>query len=523
LPAGIVAGVCLLLTPFVVFVRYQGYFILRPEILICFALLGIIGVAFGLLMESFGRFSRAPIVAFLVALTFDIQLTDPSPVLLWVVFGLTLVITSLLSVRVWKYTVVVLTVMCAASFLSPASQVGTVVTETSTDGQGTASLPVVLHLVVDEHIGVEGIPQEFDPEGIHAENLRDAYADRGFRVFGRAFSQYYNTWVSLPHVFNFDHTADKDYAIKRTQGWASGFQLTKNRYLNRMQNMGYRIQVYQTEFLEFRESENVTISKCTTYGLETLSSIERSGMRVPDKLRMISGVYSRLSQIMVDLRVPPARLSSLSAMGVIEELRGDLLNATPGDMFLVHIMLPHFPYAYDDECTMREDPWSWLYSHDPDLEPARNNAETRAARYPVYLEQVACTTKLLGDLFDSLREAEVYDDMTIIVHSDHGSRISFRVPHREASGQRLRTEDFIDCYSTLFAVKAPRIRPGYDRRMLPLGPLFEQVVKHGRIPPKTEWAGETQVYLKRSGDPSAVWAMPDFRRKLEPYTPNNTD
>ncbi len=221
---------------------------------------------------------------------------------------------------------------------------------------------------------------------------------------------------------------------------------------------------------------------------------------------------------MVDLRVPPVRLSSLSAMGVLGSLRDDLLNATPGDMFLVHLMLPHYPYAYDEDCTMRGDPWSWLYSYDPDMEPLKNDLKSRAERYPQYLDQVACTTKKFGEMFDALDEAELFEDMTILIHSDHGSRISLRVPHLEAAGSRLREEDTIDCFSTLFAVKAPGITPGYDRRMLPLGPLFEQIIKYGRVPPKTEWAGEPHVYFKRSDDPSVIHPMPEFRRRLSPYT-----
>ena len=57
-----------------------------------------------------------------------------------------------------------------------------------------------------------------------------------------------------------------------------------------------------------------------------------------------------------------------------------------------------------------------------------NEAEWRRLRYSRYLEQVSCTHKLLSRMFDALVEADVFDESILLVHGDHGSRITTAPP-----------------------------------------------------------------------------------------------
>jgi len=71
--------------------------------------------------------------------------------------------------------------------------------------------------------------------------------------------------------------------------------------------------------------------------------------------------------------------------------------------------------------------------------------------------------KKLGQLVDAIRDTGGYDEWTIVVHGDHGSWITLS-DVRLSNEIRLTKADFIDAFSTIFAVKAPGIEPGYDSR-----------------------------------------------------------
>lgn len=511
----IISGICLWLSPFVVFLRFQDYSLWHLEIWIALALLTAIGTVTGLLMEALGQYTRWLVLSLLITLVFDIQLQQADRTrLLWLVFTGSAVVTFLLRNHLVRFGTLTLLAIFLTSFVSPTGRKDAGYAPGEDTTPGDPSLPLSLHIILDEHIGVEGIPNEFDPDAHHAEGLRDFYLDRGFQVYGRAYSRFFNTWATIPNLMNFDFRG-RETAFRG--GVKGGFFVTKNAYFDLMRKRGYELHVYQTRFLEYcGEKTRSDFATCFTYGLEVLSSIERSGMPFDDKLRIIFGVYTRLSEILLDLRLPPSRLSSISAMGIMDQVKNDVSRAAPGMLFVVHLMLPHYPYAYDESCDAYDDPWSWLYSMDYSSggDPRRNSEASRAERYPYYLAQVSCTTSKLGKLFDALEEAGLYDDMKIVVHGDHGSRITRRVPDRRKPTVPISNSDYVDCFSTLFAVKLPGVPARYDRRILPIGPLFESVVMHGRVPNGTEWAGEQAIQLKGLSPKLGARPMPNFGRSL---------
>ena len=56
-------------------------------------------------------------------------------------------------------------------------------------------------------------------------------------------------------------------------------------------------------------------------------------------------------------------------------------------------------------------------------------------------------------------------------------------------------QDYIDAFSTLFAVKAPHITPGYDLRMLPLEQLLRHAEGDALVDPELSREGHF-VYLR---------------------------
>ena len=104
-----------------------------------------------------------------------------------------------------------------------------------------------------------------------------------------------------------------------------------------------------------------------------------------------------------------------------------------------------------------------------------NDRESRARRYGLYLEQMRCLYRKLDAMFQEWQKAAIFDRLVIIVHGDHGSKIYQRRP--SANNQhKLSHADYLDGFSTLFAVKGPRHPPGYDRRVAPIEQLLGEVV-----------------------------------------------
>ena len=113
-----------------------------------------------------------------------------------------------------------------------------------------------------------------------------------------------------------------------------------------------------------------------------------------------------------------------------------------------------------------------------------NTPDSRIERYRAYFAQIRCTQHQLQVLFDKLRAAGRYDESTIIIHGDHGSRISIWNPNVTFS-DRLSDQDIIDNYSTLYAVKQPGAPPAYDSSARSIQALFAETFLRRPLRPES--------------------------------------
>jgi hypothetical protein len=63
--------------------------------------------------------------------------------------------------------------------------------------------------------------------------------------------------------------------------------------------------------------------------------------------------------------------------------------------------------------------------------------------------------------------ASIRDDAIVLVHGDHGSRISIGVPRSPS--------DAMDSYSTLFAIRSRGVSPGLDARSSSMACLLSEL------------------------------------------------
>lgn len=81
----------------------------------------------------------------------------------------------------------------------------------------------------------------------------------------------------------------------------------------------------------------------------------------------------------------------------------ETLRPAAGQYVFFHLMLPHGPFMWDENCEV--------------IPKAERTPESHAARK---LLQTACTYELVRRFVENLKALDRYDDATIIIHSDHG-------------------------------------------------------------------------------------------------------
>lgn len=483
----------ILLTPFVVFLQYHGYGFFRPEVM------AVVLVMAGLALLCGGVATISPVVeagvlAGLLTLFVDLQF-DPPKGTIGSAFTF-LVLTSVfwfLRDHAPRIVTLMMATVLVSSFVVPQPRAVAMEGFRSNDraAAGRAELPLILHLIVDEHIGVEGMPADLTPAGFERD-LHSFFERHGFLLFGRAYSEYWNSYRSIAQLVNLQPRRYVPTLLEH--GTRSTWAVTSNAYFNRLAQLGYAIRVYQSDYLDLC-ADQTSAHRCQTYAVTSLRPFGPVALPATQKALVVAGmylnqanlylvfrdVYKRMRQQMAATVALPAwnwerdRTGPLSSMSVVDAVASDLSAAQRGDFVMAHLMMPHYPYVYDAKCEVRA-PAQWLERMDRDAPPgAINTPDSRAERYARYFEQATCVRKKL-DLLMAAIPASLRGDAIVIVHGDHGSRIALVEPGLPGEA-RMSVSDYADSYSTLFAVRSPHLGAGYDARLAPITCLMRTLME----------------------------------------------
>lgn len=509
--ASLAAAPLLLIAPFLAFAKHHGYSLWAPELLASASLFVGTGLLIGAAMALGGKPARCVGIALLLALITDIQgdwEEEHGFRALALIAAAALALAALLRRHVALIGATAAGALTLAVLAGPGGDARLQSLDLSGIGAGAQALPPLLHLVLDEHIGVEGIPSQYDPGNRAAERTRSFYTERGFRVFGRAYSRYYHTSDSLRNLFGLRREApapDPGLVAPR---------LEHNAYFDALRRRGYRIHVIQSDYLDFCGSgEPTAVDSCFTYSLETADVLRRTSLSSANKLRALLGIYARTSLLLTTLveqtglleddrvlrpRGKGQRVSSLSAMHVLDQLIAAPPRLENGNVVFVHLLLPHSPYAFDARCRLRKSPSQWLWSRTAGISTRR--------RYQRYLEQIGCVERKLGILFDAWQGSGDFERARILVHGDHGARIALNEP-TQLGVHRMKPSVYTDAFSTLYAHKEPGRPGGYERAQFALDELFESWLDPRRTP---DMETAPQVFLRGPSSLRAARPMPEF-------------
>jgi hypothetical protein len=483
---GIAASALALVVPFWNYLHFHRYSPVGSDALAVAGALALAGALIGaVVVRTHAAVARALLTATLLFVSADL-FADIGGYHL-VVFGVLLVATWLLRVHVLGIVLAVLVAVLLSTIVAGGREAPAVQRANGQPRRGTR--PPLLHLIADEHIGVEGIPAAI-PGGVEAKAALTAfYVEHGFRLYTRAYSRYHLTADAIPNALNLSQR-DTGGAWLGPGKVTFPAPLTKNAYFDRLSAAGFDVRSYQPGFLDYCGTKGVAPVACFMVPANSVGNLPALSLAWTARTRLLvqhwlannSSLYAlanafyneRLRPALI-ARHPPAPdwarttypLGPAGGLRILQTIARDIdtLPDLRGTAFFGHVLLPHAPYMLDAGCLVT----SMLFDQPSQRELRQLHVSAqRRALYQRYWPQLRCLTARVGALVGQL-EARGARDAVVIVHGDHGARIGAPIP---PVGQAFTREDFDDFYSTLFAVRAPGIVPGLDSSVVSVGELL---------------------------------------------------
>ena len=338
------------------------------------------------------------------------------------------------------------------------------------DGKGA-----IVHILMDGFMAPDGLPQDEASQALRADVL-SFFQEYGFEVHSRAYSHYNSTLDSMTRALNFRN--DDASLFQRATVLREDLAFTENAWFEVLAGTGRSIHVYQSESVDFCSVPAIRNVHCNVFPIPNLKTVNREvaelGVRIEVLLRTLASQSVILTQILRDARILDTWGVSIYDERLLPTLAGDLASR-PGDAFFAHVLIPHSPFVYTADCSIDyggESATRWAYVGGG----GSNDPAARQLRYQKYIAQSRCAMKLLRQLFEEMRTADLFDEATLIIHGDHGSSAHVHGPYVQ-NMNRLTQRDLLEAFSTLFAVKWPAGRATVVEDVASLNVLMADVAR----------------------------------------------
>jgi hypothetical protein len=463
----IVFGPLALTAPLTSFLRFYDISFLSSEALYSFAVLTLIGLAAGLIMALGGNLAQALISSLIIVLLVFSEVDNAllyiaeirfRYILLLSIFLVGALLYLLRENRI-RLLMIVFGVMWLLGTVSPGSDKVQIL-----EGQGISktpqldtSLPPYVHIILDEHVGIEGIPSSYDKNNKYSHELKNKYIDQGFVVFGRAYSRFRATNGSFGSFLNFESQLDSQEYILQEE---IGISFKQNALFETLTKRGYVINTYTTEDIFLcNNGKAYRLGKCITVlggGLKHHDGgtiILHNFVRKLKVFRLYAIFAMKLGLPEVNTFAYPGTPKAVINANKFIDFLGE---GKRGNAYFIHLRFPHSPYLFDEKCSYKFD-GNFFEKEEMDVVYGR------------YIKQIQCAHLIVDKIISKLDSNIESKDSTIVIHSDHGSRIYEKLSQPEL----LTSEEYIQGFSTFFVVRSPALTSSYDRRPFALDELLK--------------------------------------------------
>ncbi|HEU4887118.1 MAG TPA: sulfatase-like hydrolase/transferase [Thermoanaerobaculia bacterium] len=362
-------------------------------------------------------------------------------------------------------------------------------------GRFDSRLPIVVHLLFDEMMSPGAITDDL-PGGEQVRKSLYAFGDKNsFRVFDSVYGRYYFTNDVLPNLMGREYlgkTGMDTYSPLPFDAATRSYPLKTNAYFDDLARRGYRTVVFQSTHINYCANKNVDL--CETFDSFDPAGDLSAGVDTPtQRVRLwqaVIGAYepsytSALGQRIVGrafgLGTRNVGVDGVGAGGGRYDAQGfpqwfdrfTKFTATVprGTHVFAHFLVPHAPYLLLGNCVVSGKTES---THNLSQYPSHERAERRRNYYGRYFGQLGCVQNKLDSFMAAIDQSPNFRDAVIIIHGDHGSRISI-----SDTVEDYRRQDFVDNYATFFAVRSPGVAPGRDCEFMSLPQAFRRYVARG--------------------------------------------
>jgi len=333
--------------------------------------------------------------------------------------------------------------------------------------------PLVLHIVLDEQGSPLAASAAMQSSG-RLDRLLESYVQRGFHIQTSVRAISGATQISLGRVFG---PQDLKPHQKNVSSVSEPFtnRLRENDLLQQLDRQGFDVTVIQNMFLQLCPSK---IGRCHTYQRANHGhAMRRFNDRLGTRLWLAGALlHTDFLDTQGDrgayLYRFPARLAMRHGIGysvekshfwtrpatvleVLDNLEHQVPDMQPGEAWMIHLLLPHFPYVLDSQCGLRSHKdWSV-----PAWVSETTAEEALMARLEQdYWQQAECVHARLLGIIDQLDQKLGREHVRILIHGDHGARLAQKEPEPEATV--LAAGDHNGSLDTLMLLRAPAAAPG---------------------------------------------------------------
>ena len=538
------------LASFSSFLNYRGYDILQPEtFLACGVLIAITAVAVAVVSLQPDRLRPLVFLGLVVVFLYmENEFYLPGWLMTWLtnlvgpdmalnlrtlIYVLPIaVVFFILRDKLSVILVAVFGTMVIASLVLPQRSFEAVtIVEQSPPALATAGdkPPPLLHLIIDQQIGVDGLPEEIAGTPAMRQALLDFYDDYGFRLYTGAYTHFPATLESIPDLLNGALEPSARHFVELRD---DKVHVETNAWFEALRTRGYDIEVIQSDYMNYCSSTNNPVSYCYTYSASDVREIQHLDLTAWEKAELLLYTFfdedyvllsrtarvawyggqklsEKVGQKLPDWDRRSLNLSPIPSLAALDVVGKRLETIEPGKAIFAHILLPHDPFILDEDCQPKSDfeLWKpresalWWYR-------VKSDPQRRLARYDEFYKQVTCLHRKMGQLLDGLAQRGILDDATVIIHGDHGSRISLIEPIT-GSEHLMTPRDIIDSVSTVFAIRGAGIEPGAVDGQHSIQALFAELAL-GR----DDVTDHNDIFLKSQQD---IIAPNQIRLPMVPY------
>lgn len=365
----------------------------------------------------------------------------------------------------------------------------------------------IVHFILDEQMSPRSLPETI-PHGLSLKGSRDInqthpahdivddYVSRGFTYYSHVRSVSGQTQKSLASLMSLNNDpADENLGSSSTAGYRH--VVKNNNYVSDLQSLGYTVNVIQSTFLMICPESNS--KQCSKYSFGkpgVISSnididissrlvilateIQRAySNRKAHHVAAYSFIENKLESLGLEQSYEFIYYSNpLSALNLITEINKQIVSIKPGQAYIFHLLMPHFPYMTNVNCSIK--PYAeWTSPNRHRIKGAPPLALEKI--YNDYWDQSACIHKKVMEAVDQIKQRSNLAPI-IFVHGDHGSRISGT--YDDLSNPNPENIDMLETFLAVY-IKTEAEGGNEESGLQTLQPLFADVfnkIKYGTDP-----------------------------------------